>query len=147
MKNVSKNLIAQNRWKQAGVHCFFAVLSAIFLFAHVSGWAHSPLTKQELGSQPAQLSANSFFYNSHPADRSPVGVNPILSEVEVLNEVSPENEFDNDGIDITDAESPTQLKFNLDSGNSLYLQLKLACEDRETISLFVLHHCWKSFLH
>jgi hypothetical protein len=37
-------------------------------------------------------------------------------------------------------------KLDLVSENSLFLHLLLSCENREGVSLVILHHSWKSFL-
>jgi hypothetical protein len=128
----------------SGLHSCFAVFAAIFFFANVSVQANIPLIERSLDSHFCNAAEAALIVSELPAGHQPVGINTFLSECEIVDQFNPENEFDNDGLDGLSAVLPTGVKFNLHSNNSLYLQLKLASECRETISLFVLHHSWKS---
>jgi hypothetical protein len=42
--------------------------------------------------------------------------------------------------------SQVEYKFNAQANNSTFSQLKATAHNRSTVSLFILHHSWKSFL-
>ncbi len=145
MKQILNTLTRQHPsgfWKRMGFNCCFAVFSAVFFFAYVSGWAHVPVKEEVPGLHTAFASEANSIFNNHHAGPHPFSTNLVFVETEVVDETRSDNEHNTPLNDVNIPEPGRAFH----TGKSLFLQLKLVNECREKISLFVLHHCWKSFL-
>lgn len=151
MKQAKRNLVILNNqpalWAQVGFRGCFLVFAVIFLFVNVGVFANIPPYEREARINTFTLPEGSFVLSSHCDDQQPFSARAVLTEWEVADEeVGSENELDGHAPDLLVATLPASIKFHLHSDKSLLLQLNLASQKRETISLFVLHHSWKSSL-
>lgn len=129
-------------WRRIGRLCGFVVFAIVFLLANVSGWAHVPVNQQEPVYTTAAAPQEGLTFSKQHADPHPFNAGLVFVETEVASSSESGSEYQGD-LDHAGISIPV---LTLHSGKSLFLQLQLACESREKISLFVLHHAWKSFL-
>lgn len=136
----------KNLFSQIGFAACFAVFAAFFLSANVGVFAHAPATDSEfLDGTPIVLSGESAISNAD-AHHHPFEASPAHSDCEVIDETDRENEADDDDADFLVGHVPASVTFSLHSNNALFHQLELASHGRTVISLFVLHHSWRSSL-
>lgn len=83
-----------------------------------------------------------FVKNNHHPNQLPFQADQVP---EIPDEVESSDNFD-DTLNKNYWCPPSSATSNLRSGRSLLLHLKNSLESRSEISLFVLHHSWKSFL-
>jgi hypothetical protein len=103
-----------------------------------------------LGSKP---SSGVSFYNgpvSYFLDDHSQAHNDRSLAVPIESEICKESESEEDGddkISVSGHTISTSIIFDFYSGKLLFSQLILARESRASISLVILHHCWKSLTH
>jgi hypothetical protein len=123
-------------WFESLLRCCFIAIVALFLV-------------QEGRKAPANVSFGKILgacYLSDYAANNSDGTKPGPLEREARDE----GESESDSKDETDPLNHTvthRITNVFHSGKLLFFQLRLASESRASISLIILHHCWKSFPH
>jgi hypothetical protein len=124
-------------WLDVFVNCCIVAIVALFLF--MEGVKASPSPSLENGHA-------AYFLADHPNAHG-----DCSKSLPIEREVRGENESENDGEEDETSELThnitTGITFNSHPGKILFFQLILASESRASISLVILHHCWKCFLH
>lgn len=147
MKGSNDYSSTQHRsWSDLALNCCFVVFSALFLVVQYGvALADAPSSQEcELRDHSSHLRFDSFIVSAHHSGHHPFGAETAPVDRGIL-----ESESENDSDDETSKLSHSlsgEITLNLHSGKSLFLQLKLSNESRSRIYLFILHHCWKSFL-
>lgn len=123
---------------------FLAVFfSFFFVFAQASDFA-----KVGIENQPDHVALPSgahLLADHHKAHQLPINSLPTPTESESKDEREKNHESDDDENKLVPVLSLRE-RFNVTSCKSLLLQLQHSRENRKLLSLFVLHHSWKSFL-
>ncbi len=148
MKQRTSFLEINNRalpWQEvvAG-YCLAVVFSFLFVFAQFSKTGNASDNGFDAKGDRSLISDASSNFDHHPI-LPPVDSEPVLPEPE-----GPDGGEVKDGCD----DESGKLFFSFPSERTLiqicsvsrFMQLKLAIESRPQISLFILHHSWKSFL-
>jgi hypothetical protein len=126
---------------------FFAFLfSFSFVFAQASAIAGAPATQlceTEAGSRSA--TTWHFIDDHNQALHFPINAFPTVTELETKDG----RESDDNANDAPGKLFPSlalKERFDVRSHRSLLLQLLQSSQNRKEVSLFILHHSWKSFL-
>jgi hypothetical protein len=131
-------------WLQTVLNCGFVGLFAIFLVLGYGRASENPASSQLKTGDHASHLADGHHVSDTDSDH-PLVPNRDPLEPEFPDEGESARDLDTELDELTYA--PTaEATLNLHAESSLFLQLRLAHESRERISLVVLHHSWKSFL-
>ena len=123
------------------LNCCLVIFYAIFVVLEQGGGLKS---NQPRGVSSHHLHA-SFISADHHSGQRPFRARPTAVVSEVADSSESESDCDSEIGKLSHGFS-LEISSNLHSGKSLLLQLKLANESLARISLFVLHHSWKSYL-
>lgn len=145
MRNRSRHLRIQNRIPlfEALVACCIIVSSILlFSFQQVSELVTAQLQVEHdvYSSHHAQRQIETY----HQADQLPFAPGPAPIEPPIPDEAESEDCYD-DEISQLCAIISLQMKETLDSKTRLFA-LKPTLDNLPSVSLFILYHCWKSFL-
>jgi hypothetical protein len=124
-----------NFWFEGLLKCCFVAVVALFLILE----GRKAAANISFGKDHA----SSFLgdYSSHHGDCS----KPVPLEREARDEGESENDSKDETDQLSHIVTPASTR-DFHSGKLLFFQLRLASESRTSVSLIILHHCWKSFL-
>lgn len=123
-------------------YCLLTLLALSFFsqsFALVNNYGGKNL----LYTHGAVLSSAGAFNNPHFP--FPFKAESLAEEPEVLDEMGADDDSDFEFAALLQYLLSTY-KFDSVTGQNLFAQLTQSIQNRPTVSLFVLHHSWKSFL-
>ena len=124
------------------LNCCLIVFYALFVVSEPGGLKNSG--SEGLLPTSLRLHAN-FITAEHHSSQNPLRERPTAVVSEVIDSDKSESDCDDDVAGLSHS-LPLEISSNLHSGKSLLLELKHANESLARISLFVLHHSWKSYL-
>jgi len=125
-------------------YCIAIVFSFSIIWVQASALANT-IPKNNIVYNDINKSNDLVKYSSAPIH--PVPVETLLASSETEN--SQEDESKDDSKDRTSSLGSNfsyESNIIISSEKSLFHQLALAIQNRTTVSLFILHHSWKSFL-
>lgn len=127
-------------------YCLVALSSFLIVSEQNAGLATSSQEYQIADNSLAASNRDVTVVNRHPS-HVPVTISPVILEAQFRgSNESTDGDDDEIGKSKICWDLSIQLSNDLFSKKSLLLELKHKDESRSTISLFVLHHSWKSFL-
>jgi hypothetical protein len=114
--------------------CFIAIVT-LFLVWEGGNASASVSSKRDTAA---------YFFDDHSSEhRDSPEPAPLERDVRDEGESESDSEDEADQLNHTVTSEITR---DFHSGKLLFFQLRLACESRASVSLIILHHCWKSFL-
>lgn len=128
------------------VNSFFAVLfSFFFVFAQASDSGNTSIQNGETENDSTPVAGAHFIIDHNQPFHFPLSSFPTPPEQEVKDGLETSDHSDDAPGKL--ATSPLlKERFNLSSHRCLLQQLLNSHENRKEVSLFILHHSWKSFL-
>jgi hypothetical protein len=134
----------QRFWLDA--NSFLAVLfSFFFVFAQASDSANTGIQNCETEDNSTSGADAHFIVDHNQPFHFPLSSFPIPAEQEVKDGLETSDHTD-DAPDKVFTSLSLKERFNLSSHKCLLLQLLNSRENRKEVSLFILHHSWKTFL-
>lgn len=145
----NKNRVSYNSPEKVRFRTRF-VATSFFLFIFIHFGALVNFNNQDSGHRRLDFQAHADqaytsykpFHNTSQSNRS----EPNAEYLEYLSETEVEEKpFLDEDNSLGSSLSPNKIG-NLDISKNLRQQFLRSCQNRPTLSLFILHHSWKSFL-
>ena len=130
-------MVRQRRLFQAFASCFVVVFC--FCFAQSISWLASFDTQSHLQDPVHPGGYFSYYQATHLPFSAPCMPEPEPADQSELN-------ADDDECGKVFWNQLLKQKLDVIAEKRLLLRLLFSCENREGVSLFILHHSWKSFL-
>jgi hypothetical protein len=143
-KGILKIRNTRRLWLDAVLVPFLTVIVGFFTIGGQNLQAANTLVAEGLW-QVHHPAGDVNLGNDHHTGHFPFAPNPTPLEPEFPDEGESNDNIDNE-LDKLFSSLHLTTRINIDSGRCLLSQLRLSIQSRSGISLFVLHHSWRTFL-
>lgn len=149
MKRQKSHLTTRNQpalLQTVAGYCLAAIFSFLFLSSQALNFGDTKSGDFESGHNAYSLLSTGDVGGDHQPLYPPIGSDPLPLEPETPDEGESKKDSSADEFGKLFCNFPLERYLGPRCGITQFSQLKLAIESRPAISLFVLHHSWKSFL-